>query len=529
MRVFLSALCVIVWAGIAVAQTPAESNPEAVHISTTYGIPQLNGRLMMPGEGYDNLSIGPQLTPINDAWKQYAESYRMPTKGLRELITFFRRRPEMFRQLVTGSTRVTPDGLAKMMSDDLRRLRYRVEYAPHEYGLDEFDMRALNTSMEATAQAMRHEPAAERIPVTLLLPAGFGSYDFERGAFYVRIVFDEQWFLKDNWQYIQRDGGGQMNVAPTYMTYPEQNAQALARALDVNRFGKNVFFVGIEADVSPNGHSPDIQKVIYALDPTLTQRFFERDYAAERAQKIAARDAENRAAQEAEAQRRQQAAEAAEAKTAAEQAAEGAGFERDVLAPRFETAGLVLGAPPPEALSFTRYNAIGRYFPIPALEAFFHANVPGGQIAFLTHDATATGNVVYVARVFENENVTRDALMQTVTQKLGRPSSQNGSTTAFWYPSSLPKDRLSACRLGVAEHAVGNAALHSNGWTRHPLFVDPNMFNENCGLVANLNTFSKKYGAVDTTYFNAELEKALALQRAEKAAAETEAQAEIDF
>lgn len=107
---FVSVLILVMSFGDPVlAQTPAETNPEARHISQNHGVPQPNGRLLLTGSGYEDISVREQLGAINLAWRNYSATFRIPEKGLRDLIPYFKRNPGLFRQLLAENTRATPE------------------------------------------------------------------------------------------------------------------------------------------------------------------------------------------------------------------------------------------------------------------------------------------------------------------------------------------------------------------------------------------------------------------------------------
>ena len=480
----------------------------------------------MPGD-FKGMTFADQLEPIAQAWRDYARSYRVDVNEGSSLVRYMMRTPDRFRAMLGQVTRASPEDIERIIADATDFARF-YSFKPPRYGLDEFDYQNLEDQMRQLVDAERHRPVERTIPVTLLQPAGLGTYQFDEGGFRVnQRRFDSFRFLPGNWEYVPVEGRRQLILTLQSFEYPRENAQALARAIEANTHGQNVFFVGIEAQIPVSGGGePRIDRVIFATDPMLTQAFMVRDYEEARRQKEAAKQAEAAQAAAAEEAKRQAEAEAA----AAAKAAEAEGFGRETLAPRMETAGLTLGKPPADEVQFIRHEWIGKNYPISAMQAFFHAEVPGGQVAFLTADSTATGAVVYLARAFKNEDLTREALMKAGIDKLGEPSAKNGSTQAFWWGSTVPADRQNACRLDLAEVGLGNAVLRNNTqWSRHPLFIDINAFETNCGLVAHMNTFSKKYAAADTGWFHEALKAALAEQERAQSEKEAEATSEIDF
>lgn len=510
------------------AQTPAETNLEARHISQNHGVPQLNGRLLLPGSGYEEISVREQLGAINLAWRKYSASFRIPEKGLRDLVPYFKRNPDLFRQLLAQHTRATPEVIDQIIKDDINKVRVRLSGSPQKYGLDEFDTYALGQAMEQTVAAIRHTPSTDRIPVTILTPAFFGSYNFERKGFHVKVELKKQWFLKEHWYLTKVIADKRLQPITAFVPYPIEQAQDLARALDVSSFGANRFFAAFEADVSVLTGDVEIYKAIFAADPTLTQRFYERDFVAEKSARAAAKaearaqaEAEKRAKQEAEAraeaERKRKLQEALEKRLAEQAEAEASGYERDALAPVYETAGLVLGAPPPEGHGFRRHDWFGRSYPLPAFKAFFHTEMPGEELAFLTSDGTLAGDIVFLARAFKGDEMSEEELMQSFVQKIGKPSSMQGKRSAFWWSSSVPSERRASCRLYITHIGLGHANQRNGGWSRNPIEVDPNMFKADCGLIANLDVWDGRYAAADTTYFNSELLKALDAQSSTQA------------
>lgn len=493
----------------AFSQSAAEDSPEAVYVSQTHGVPQLNGRLILPGR-FLRTPLEDQIAPLQTAWSQYLTSFLLNPQSRRDMLRFGLRDRDRLQRILSERAGLSPAEVETFMISPSEMSLQR---------LNEFEVRDLLQALRETYMAERHVPVSRVLPVTILMPGSISSYDLAADTMSVYVSNWDTIGMSDGWENVRLPSGLSLRRWAGQVPVSETVGRQVLEQAEESRFGRNAVFIGVETYMHTAQQSTElrIHRISLSLNPTLSAPFAVFDLDAER---------ETARAEEARRQAEEQATEAARREALA--SAVGGGFNRDATAQRFETLGLVIGQRAPEDVAFTAYDW-AHYEHIPSRNRFFHAEVPGGQAAYLTANGEPDGPIVYFSRSFDLEVISRDNLRQMVLQRLGPPSLPGSSSEGIWWDASLPADRHRACRLDLHSTGLGNAALHGQGWTRNPMHVDVNQFQQNCGVVASMSFFSGSYAVADTTWWNIALRQAIADQQAAEAEQQREAMSEIEF
>ncbi len=445
------------------------------------------------------------------------------------MVYYANKTPGRLAQVLRANSNLSEEYILKYVE---KPYRFSDNFGSGRYGLTQFEERAVLTALADIYQKESHKPLGNEVPVTILLEAILSSYDFEnQRATIVINKINTVDTMPGRWWEKQRKGERVPLGGVAYLNIPEEQANAIYTAAKSNPLGSNVFFVGVETSLPllHNAEFVDIDRVIYSFSWDMKNPFFVYDVAARKRERQALET------QQREVEGNKLAAEqlSLEKKRTDILEREAGGFNFEENAARFESSGLQIGAPPPETLEFTRYEA-ARYnltkngTKFPATRTFFHAEFIGGEVAFITSDGDEKSPVIYYARYFSGSNLSREALRKAAQKKLGQPQ-HSGSYDAYWWDTGVPEDRLAACRVEIFDVGLGSASLSNNEWTRHPLLVDFTKFPKNCGIVAAMSFRGKRYAVADTTFLNKYLLETRAEEQRNTVKREAEAESEIKF